>query len=114
MRMLFVAAAALALAGCGPSRQQVAAMHDQECISYGAQPGSQEYFQCRMLKGQQASNEDMVRRQIAAQALSNAARDIQRNQPVYAPPPQLGGFTRSSPTRCVSKNVFGQIVTECN
>lgn len=26
---------------------------DQECRSYGAQPGTQPYFQCRMMKDQQ-------------------------------------------------------------
>lgn len=50
---------ALSLSGCFASREQVAKQDADECISYGAQPGSQAYFQCRMAKDEQ-------RTQIAA------------------------------------------------
>jgi len=38
---------ACALAGCA-SRQEIATDDDATCRSYGAEPGSQAYIQCRM------------------------------------------------------------------
>jgi hypothetical protein len=37
---------------------QANAADDAACQSYGAQPGSQAYFQCRMLKDQQRQAND--------------------------------------------------------
>jgi hypothetical protein len=52
MRFLLVVLLALPLAGClistyAEDRAALAAKDDAECRSYGAQPGSQAYVQCR-------------------------------------------------------------------
>jgi hypothetical protein len=52
----FVLIAAVNLAGCSskmPTAQDVAAIDDAACRSYGAQPGTQAYFECRMAKDRQ-------------------------------------------------------------
>ena len=54
-RIIFVgfsAALALGLSGC-VNRQQIAAGDDFDCQSYGATPGTDAYFNCRMIKEQQ-------------------------------------------------------------
>jgi hypothetical protein len=49
----------LALSGCATpeelaaQRARIAAVDDSECRSYGAEPGTPVYVQCRMLKDQQ-------------------------------------------------------------
>ena len=59
MKMLLLASAAtlasLALGGCVTATEyaaQVAVADDGDCRSYGAEPGSQAYLQCRMTKSQ--------------------------------------------------------------
>ena len=45
---------ALALSGCvtDAERAAQAASDDKDCRSYGAQPGTSEYYQCRMAKSE--------------------------------------------------------------
>jgi hypothetical protein len=56
--LLIAALLALPLAGCetmatdGPHSPKVAAIDEAECKSYGAEPGSAAYIQCRELKSQ--------------------------------------------------------------
>jgi len=92
---------ALLLSGCA-SRQEIAAVDDADCTSYGAPVGSPAYFQCRMMKDQQ-HNADAARRQAAIQ---NTLSDMQTN--IRAP--QMPGGTQQ---RCVTKQVGTQIVTDC-
>jgi hypothetical protein len=50
-RVLFLAAAAVALAGCARSESTAEAVFradDAKCKSYGADPGSDAYVQCRL------------------------------------------------------------------
>jgi hypothetical protein len=78
---LIVAIAVLA-ASCGINqqiRQNIAASDDAECRSYGAQPGTEAYFQCRMAKDQQRQQND------AALAAAILARP--QPQPYYLPMP---------------------------
>lgn len=63
MRICAAIALFLTLSGCA-SQQQIAAADDSTCRSYGAEPGSDAYVHCRMMKDQQ--------RQDKAQALLNA------------------------------------------
>lgn len=51
MRIFSFFIVVLALAGCA-SRQDLAQIDDETCRSYGAQPGSQTYIECRMQKDQ--------------------------------------------------------------
>jgi hypothetical protein len=99
MRMLVPLALVFALAGC-VSREEIAAADSNDCASYGAQPGSQAYFQCRMMKDQQ-HNADAARRQAAVQS---ALSDMQTN--IRAP-------TTGAQSRCVSRQVGSQVVTDC-
>jgi hypothetical protein len=55
-RILLVSAIAMLLSGCVTAEErnaQIAASDDGQCQSYGAAPGSQEYYQCRMTLNQQ-------------------------------------------------------------
>ncbi|MEJ0093835.1 MAG: hypothetical protein WDN46_10440 [Methylocella sp.] len=53
---------------------------DESCISYGAEPGTQEYFQCRMMKDQQ--------RQANNTALAAAILSRPTPAPYVLPMPQ--------------------------
>lgn len=101
MRVLLIFMGFLTLSGCA-SREEIAAADDADCAAYGAQPGSQAYFQCRMMKDQQ-HNADAARRSAAIQgALSDMNTNIRA--------PQMGNGTAS---RCVSRQVGTQVVTDC-
>jgi hypothetical protein len=60
---VFAIALLVTLGGCA-TQQQISAADDNVCRPYGAQPGSEAYVQCRMMKEQQ--------HQDAAQSLLNA------------------------------------------
>lgn len=60
---VYAIALLVTLGGCA-THQQTSAADDSVCRSYDAQPGSEAYVQCRMMKDQQ--------RQDLAQALLNA------------------------------------------
>lgn len=47
MRNLLILLFALGLSACGASRAELAARDDEKCKSYGAQPGTPAYVQCR-------------------------------------------------------------------
>jgi hypothetical protein len=52
-RLLFIGSVSALLSGCMSAQEQAAAINagdDAACQSYGAQPGTQPYFQCRMMK----------------------------------------------------------------
>src|ERR1700730_7857664 len=83
MRMwTILLATALAVVGCASDRQiaqNTADSDDAACRSYGAQPGTQEYFQCRMAKDQQ--------RQQTNAALASPILSRPQPQPYYLPMP---------------------------
>jgi hypothetical protein len=62
LQILAIGALCATLAGCMATGQDraiaAAAADDSSCQSYGAQPGSQAYFQCRMAKDQQRQAND--------------------------------------------------------
>ncbi len=65
----------IGLAGCASTPR----ISDEDaCVSYGAQSGTQEYFQCRMANDQQ--------RQANNAALAGAI--LSHQQPYYLPMPQ--------------------------
>jgi hypothetical protein len=100
MRIFLIFAAVALLGGCA-SRDKIAKADSSDCASYGAQPGTQAYFQCRMIKDQQ-HNADAARRSAAMQdALSDMSTNIRA--------PQVGAAS----TRCVSRQVGTQVVTDC-
>lgn len=61
-RVVFVVLCAGLLAGCLASLEEVTAAHDQQCRSYGAQPGSDAYIQCRMMLSNQIAQANAQRR----------------------------------------------------
>lgn len=68
-KIIMVLAAALALAGCVTDAQReamIANADDGSCQSYGAAPGTQAYFQCRMMKDQQRQAIQAQNAQVAA------------------------------------------------
>jgi hypothetical protein len=95
----------LLLAGCA-SRQELAASDDATCQSYGAPPGSQNYFDCRMnLDQARAQN-----RRAAVQGLANglSAAGQQMSQRAQSAP------STSTSTHCTSQRNGNQIDTVCN
>jgi hypothetical protein len=53
--------------GCMSAQERSAAIantDDRACQAYGAAPGSQEYFQCRMMKDQQRQNANAAAAQM--------------------------------------------------
>ena len=75
MRTQLVLACVLAscvLAGCaGRDPQQVAAMQDQKCRGFGAQPGTQAYMACRMQLEHQVHEDRMQDRALLSAALNS-------------------------------------------
>ena len=63
-KIFILVIASLLLAGCASAPQ---VSDEDSCISYGASPGSQAYFQCRMAKDQQRQS---TRAALAAVILS--------------------------------------------
>jgi uncharacterized lipoprotein len=81
--IILLAASVILLSGCLTSEeraQQIADADDTQCQSYGAQPGSTEYFQCRMAKDQQ--------RQANTAALAGIILNRPQPQPYVLPMPQ--------------------------
>ena len=61
MRFLWIAVLSSALAGCGAARsERLAAQDDTTCKSYGAQPGSERYQNCRLQLAQIRATEDQA------------------------------------------------------
>jgi hypothetical protein len=82
-RLLIIVGLSLLCSGCLTTQEQanaIAASDDAACQTYGAQPGSQAYFQCRMAKDQQ--------RQANRTALAAAILSQPQPQPYYLPMPQ--------------------------
>ena len=86
MKMLLLAIAAalasLTLGGCVTASEytaQVAAADDGDCRSYGAEPGSQAYFQCRMTKSQSHEYVAAVQRQQANDQMNRGFAIIAAN-----------------------------------
>lgn len=62
-QILMISAMALLCAGCMSPQERYAAIaagDNSACQSYGAAPGSQEYFQCRMAKDQQRQSTNLA------------------------------------------------------
>lgn len=66
------------LAGCAPSREQLAKQDDASCLSYGARPGSDAYVQCRVMKDQQHAAQDRQDSAMAAGAIAGAGAGFTR------------------------------------
>ena len=96
-RLLLAAAvtAGFALSGCVTAQEmaaQVAAADDGDCRSYGAEPGSQTYFQCRMTKSQQHEYVAAVQQQQANEQINRGLAIIAANHssPAVAQPIMSG------------------------
>jgi hypothetical protein len=61
-KIAIAAALVTVLSGCGASREQLAQDDDATCQSYGAQPGSQAYIECRMRRDTTRTQGDNLRR----------------------------------------------------
>jgi hypothetical protein len=82
-RLLCALVLASACSGCmsaGERNAAIADADDSSCQSYGAQPGSSAYFQCRMAKDQQ--------RQANNAALAGVILSRPQPQPYVLPMPQ--------------------------
>lgn len=67
-----------AVSGC-VTTEELATQDNNECHSYGAETGTNNYFQCRMLKDQQHI-------QQRAAALAQFNRGLENMAAAYAPP----------------------------
>lgn len=105
-RVLLAIMLASCLSACatGPTPAQIAAADDASCQSYGASPGSDAYYQCRMAKDQQ--------RQQARAALAAAILSRPAPQPYYLPPP-APVVAAPRPLNCTSMPVGSMVSTQC-
>ena len=78
--MLILAALCSGCMSAQERSERIAAADEDACISYGAQPGTQAYFQCRMAKDQQ--------RQANNAALAGIILSRPQPQPYALPMPQ--------------------------
>jgi hypothetical protein len=78
---VLVLAALAALFGCAPTPEAIAAMDQQDaqrCLSFGFQPGTNDYGMCRMQLAQERAASDERRRMAAAYALQNMSDNYYR------------------------------------
>jgi len=77
-----VCASLLALAGCGPTAEEQAAMDQQACAGYGFAPGSQAMANCLMKTAQQRQAQQAADQRAAAAraAADQRTRDAARAQ----------------------------------
>lgn len=109
MRILGIAVLGVGLAGCAGSPvgdaiagpEKLAAQDDAYCQSIGLRFGTPDYANCRMITGQQRQQGH----QAAMQRMSTALSDMSTNMRV----PSSG-----LQSRCVSRQVGSQVVTDCN
>jgi hypothetical protein len=88
----------LLLAGCATAEQR-AAKDDATCKSYGAQPGTDAYVQCRMV--QQARRDAKPDAGDAMMAAGRALQGIDNSQPAMAP---MGNLRLQ--TTCVKQGIY--------
>jgi hypothetical protein len=79
--ILLAACAAIALSGC-VTAEEMAALDDKTCHSYGAPTGSALYVQCRMVKDQQHVEERAV-------AMAQFQHGLDMMAEATRPPPTL-------------------------
>jgi hypothetical protein len=89
------------LSACA-SAQQIASQDDATCRSYGASPGSQAYFDCRVMRDAQRAQGNRA----VAQALATGLQDAGRQMSQRTPQP-------STMTRCTSQRVGNGVDTTC-
>jgi len=99
MRFILIVLMALPLAGClittyAEDRAALAAKDDAECRSYGAQPGSSTYVECRAAR---ASAHEMASATEDAAPRSGPAPIPQAS---YPPPPPVHCTTTGRFTNC--------------
>ena len=104
VRSLFIAVLCAMAGGCNSDYERAASSDDGACRSYGAEPGTQTYYQCRMEKDQQ--------RQANIAALSQMILSRPQPQP-YVPQPYVMQPVRRSPTNCNSILVGATVSTSC-
>jgi hypothetical protein len=100
---------ALFLSGCMTAQEQaqnIAASDDADCRSYGAQPGSDAYYQCRMAKDQQ--------RQQTRAAIVGAYLSRPAPAPYMLPMPQQPQVAPvNRPMNCTSVPIGNTVSTNC-
>ena len=116
-RLLLSWLAGCALVGCMSPEERAAraaayqaqleVQEDAQCRSYGAEPGSQTYVQCRMLLQQQAAQAEAQRRAAIMQMLINRPQI----QPVQLQTPALPS---NQSVNCTTNYVGAQAFTHCN
>lgn len=107
---------ALSLSGCLNTREQLAKRDDADCRSYGAKPGTQEYFQCRMAKDRNNTVAEAAAAAQSQSAISNFNNTVQNNAvppSAYNVPPMVP-IGRRSGQSCISQPSGNGFVTNCN
>jgi hypothetical protein len=105
----------LTLAGCGGmNREKMAARADADCQSYGAKPGSSEYFQCRMMRDQQDRAENLAIAEHNRRVLRDFNQSVQNNNTIdYSIPPMAPIGRTGLPSQCISRPSAGTVMTQC-
>lgn len=115
IKAVLIVGLALLLTGCLNTREQLAKQDDADCRAYGAKPGTQEYFQCRMAKDRNNSIAEAATAARSQAAISNFNNTVQQNAvpaSAYNVPPMMpiGGSGR----QCVSQPSGSGYITQCN
>lgn len=106
---------AIPLAGCivqseaeiAARKAELAAKDDGVCKSYGAQPGTDVYVQCRIAQQRARDDSDNAARISRSVAVNSDAATTTTSTPTLQP--------IATPTRCQSMNVgMGRVHTYCN
>ena len=121
--------AAVAICGCAASTlpavltppEVAMKMDDEKCRGMGAEPGSQNYFDCRMTLDQQRTADKISYRRGLAGGIADAAASMNAtvasnnaNMVRFAPPPSMTGPAPQQPVRCITRPGIGdQMVTDC-
>ena len=104
------------LSGCvRASPEQVAAMQEQKCRSFGAQPGTQAYMACRMQLEHQVHEDRMQDRALLSAALNSDGPFHFEPAPAFPAGPMAPGPNwNNNSLRCQTRNTgLGQSETNC-
>jgi len=75
IRVSSLVIAMVGLAGCGPTRQEIAANDAEACASYGVKFGTPEYAQCRMERDQRRDQNRLAAAQLFLNNQANVAHE---------------------------------------
>lgn len=88
-------------------------MDDEKCRGMGAEPGSQNYFDCRMALDQQRAADKIAYRRGVAQGFSEMNASVANMRTPAYTPVQTAPYPQQQ-LRCITRPGIGdQVITDC-